>query len=453
MNCRDSQGGHVRGWIDRLNAALERYLPEKRLFLRSDTSTRFVRLRPVAQAVILTGTASYMAWSLIATSILFFDVVGSNDLRESARREQTYFEERLNELAAQRDRAGAEAQAAHQRYGEAMDRVASMQATILASEQRNAELARGIDALQTSLRTALDQRDQATTRLADLESTDANSQLIATNAQLSDVEQTLDFMLTALNQTADEREAARTLADNTAQQIQHLAMEYRLIQDRNTRIFSQLEDAVETSMQPLERMFSAAGLSVDSILQQVRAGYQTRSASLTPISISTSGSMDPMSDEVRANSVLSALAEIDTYRVALQRTPFAQPIPSIHITSPFGSRVNPVTRRRSMHEGMDLSGSRGQPIHATADGVVSFAGRQNGYGNVVIIQHDFGFETRYGHLNSIAVRQGQRVSRGDTIGGMGSTGRSTGTHLHYEIRVGGRPINPMTYIRAAQNVF
>ncbi|MCA2010693.1 DUF5930 domain-containing protein [Cereibacter sphaeroides] len=440
-------------WIDQLNAALERYLPEKRLFLRSETNTRFVRLRPVSQAVILTGTVSYMAWSLVASSIMFFEVVGSSDLRENTRREQSYFETRLNDMADQRDRALAEAQAAHTRYGEAMDRVAHMQTAIMEGEQRNAELTRGIDALQTTLSGTLDERDEAISRVAELEALDANAQLAEATQNLGEVEQTLDFVLAALNRTADERETIRTVADDATREAQHLALEYRLIQDRNTRIFTQLEDAIEGAIEPLDRMFSAAGLSSDSLLRQVRAGYQTRSASLMPISISTTGTLDPNSDEVRANSVLAALEEIDLYRIALERTPFARPVGSARLTSAFGYRRDPITGGRRLHAGQDWGGSRGTPIHATADGVVTFAGRQSGYGNIVIIQHDFGFETRYAHMSSIAVTTGQRVSRGDRVGGMGSTGRSTGVHLHYEIRVGGDPINPMTYIRAAQNVF
>lgn len=443
----------MRGWIDRLNAALEPHLPEKRLFLRSETSTRFVRLRPVAQATVLTVAAGYMAWSLIASSILFFDVVGSTDLRENTRREQAYFEQRLNDLAEQRDTALAEAQAAHQRYGEAMDRVASMQAMILAGERRNAELARGIDALQGTVRSAMDARDAAQTRLAELEQNDTTSQLVATTEDLGETQQTLDFMLAALTETAGERESLIAMANGAASQAQDLALEVRLIQDRNTRIFSQLEQAIEASIQPLERIFNAAGLDTGSILRQVRSGYQTRSAALTPISISTTGSLDPDSDEVRANAVLSALEEIDAYRIALQRTPFALPTRGMRTTSGFGYRSDPINGGRRLHAGVDFAGPRGTPIYATADGTVTFAGRQSGYGNIIIIRHDFGFETRYAHLSSIGVRVGQRVSRGDRVGAMGNTGRSTGTHLHYEIRVSGTPINPMTYIRAAQNVF
>ncbi|PVH30767.1 peptidase M23 [Pararhodobacter oceanensis] len=441
--------------MDQLNTALERYLPEKRLFLRSETSTRFVRLRPVAQGVILTGTVAYMSWSVVATSVLFFGLVGSNDLRVSAEREQSYFETRLNEIAAQRDRATEDAQAAHLRYSEAMDRVATMQGMVLEGEQRVAELEHGIDALQSSLRSVMDARDGAQARLAELEAADANAELIRTGQQLAEVEQTLDFLMAALGQTADERETLRALADNTARHADHLALEYRLIQDRNTRIFTQLEQAVETSIVPLSEMFRTVGLPPEQILQQVRAGYQTREASLTPISVSTSGTLDPQGDESRANSVLAALAEVDLYRIAAERTPFALPVNGgVRRTSGFGARRDPITGSRGrMHNGVDWAGPRGTAIHATAGGTVTHAGRQSGFGNLVIIQHDFGIETYYAHLHSINVREGQRVSRGDRIGGMGTTGRSTGVHLHYEIRVSGRPINPLTYIRAAQNVF
>ncbi len=100
-----------------------------------------------------------------------------------------------------------------------------------------------------------------------------------------------------------------------------------------------------------------------------------------------------------------------------------------------------------------MAGSYGTPIYATADGVVTFAGWSNGYGRLIKIQHAFGIETRYGHLSQIRVDVGQKISRGDRIGDMGNSGRSTGTHLHYEVRLGGTAVNPMTFIKAANNVF
>ena len=100
-----------------------------------------------------------------------------------------------------------------------------------------------------------------------------------------------------------------------------------------------------------------------------------------------------------------------------------------------------------------MAGAYGTPIYATADGVVTHAGWDSGYGRQVTIRHDFGVSTLYGHLSDIDVSVGQRVSRGDHIGDMGNSGRSTGTHLHYEVHLNGRPVNPMTFIKAGKNVF
>ena len=447
-------GVPLRHWTDRINATLERYLPEKRLFLRSEDTTRFVRLRALPQAVIIAGTGAFVIWTIIASSIVFMEAIGSTDLREQTRREQVYFERRLTELALERDASAAEAQAAHERYSEAMDRVARMQGALLESEQRRAEVESGIETLQGSLRDRIRERDGARNRLAELESADTNDELMRTAARLAEVEQTLDFLMTALSDTAEEREAVQALAESAGQQAEHLALEYRLIQARNHRIFSQLEQAVEVSMLPLERMFRAAGIPPEQLLQQVRSGYQDRSASLMPISISTSGTLDPQGDEARANNVIAALEEINLYRIAAQRTPFAMPVGAgVRQTSGFGTRRDPRGGGRRMHNGVDWAGPQGTPIQVTGAGTVTFAGRQSGFGNLVIVRHDFGIETYYAHLHTIGVNVGQRLSRGERIGGMGTTGRSTGVHLHYEIRVDGRPINPMTYIRAAQNVF
>ncbi|MCC6002244.1 MAG: peptidoglycan DD-metalloendopeptidase family protein [Pararhodobacter sp.] len=414
-----------------------------------------MRLPPLNQALLLGGGVIFLCWSLFATAVLVTQAIGSGDMRDMAAREQAYVEARLDQLVSERNRAVTEAQAANERYLQAMDRVAAMQTALLSGEQRRAELETGIEGLQRALRERMRERDLARARLEAVESTSLSEQLARAEAQLEETQSTLDVLMAALTNTAEERESVRSVADATILQLDHLALELRLIEDRNDRIFTQLEQAVEVSMVPLERMFSAAGLSPQQLLSQVRAGHQTRSAALTPISVSTSGSLAPDSDEMRANAVLAAMEEINHFRIAAQRTPFAMPVNSraVRHTSGFGNRRDPRTGRTRMHSGVDWAGPQGTPIMATASGTVTHAGWQGGYGNTVIIRHEFGIETLYAHLHRIDVNVGQRVSRGDRIGGMGTTGRSTGVHLHYEIRVGGRPINPMTYIRAAQNVF
>ena len=443
--------------IDRLNGRLERHLPEKRLFLRADDRTRFVRLRPLTQASMIAGTTAFVAWSMIATAILLMSSIGSGNLRDQVAREQAYYEARLDAMAQQRDARAAEADAAHERFSQAMQRVSEMQSSLLASEERRMELEAGIETVQRTLRRALRDRDEARERLAALTQiqTEENGGTRTALDLARDADDMVGFLMAALENTALERDASDHMADQYRQQAEHLAMETRLMAERNTRIFEQLEEAVELSMEPLERVFRNAGVSTQQILSAVRSGASAGAPALRPISVSTSGSLNPDGDEARANGILSGLDTLNRYRQGAERLPVSRPVTAGNVrqTSGFGPRRHPLTGRTRMHNGLDWAGPRGTPIHATADGVVKTAGRQGGYGNLVVIEHDFGIETYYAHLNSIDVRRGQRVSRGDRIGGMGTTGQSTGVHLHYEVRVGGSPVNPITYIRAGQHVF
>ena len=129
----------------------------------------------------------------------------------------------------------------------------------------------------------------------------------------------------------------------------------------------------------------------------------------------------------------------------LSCTPSIAPVRGI-LTDGFGGRSDPFTGEQGTHNAIDISSAVGQPVRAPADGVVVKAEWANGYGNVVYISHGFGFSTRYGHLSGYAIRPGQRVQRGDIIGYVGSTGRSTGPHLHYEVRLNNNAVNPLEYI-------
>lgn len=156
------------------------------------------------------------------------------------------------------------------------------------------------------------------------------------------------------------------------------------------------------------------------------------------------------------NAQLGALAADWRTLANLQQVvaaiPAFLPVRSAELSSTFGIRSDPFNRRAAMHAGMDLTGDRGEPIYASANGVVTHAGRANGYGNMVEIGHGRGIDTRYGHLSKILVQEGDVVRQGQVIGLMGSTGRSTGTHLHYEIRLDGRAINPRPFLEASSYV-
>jgi murein DD-endopeptidase MepM/ murein hydrolase activator NlpD len=438
----------------RVHAALEDRLPEQRLYLKSDTTTRFVRLRPVSQAVALAGSALLVGWAILATAIIAMDALAGSDGAQ-AERSQAEFEQRLTTLSADRDLRADEAARAQERFNLALAEVSAMQTRLLASEEARRELEQGIEVIQDTLRRVMDERDTARGEVLALEATlrQETGSARTSDGAARDAAQTIEIMTDTLAGTAAERDAMAGAALAAQEMIDRVEAEKRALIAKNDVIFAKLEEAVTVSMEPLDKMFKAAGLSTDDLLNAVKRGYSGQGGPLGPFTVSASGGrLSP--DEVRANAILAGLDRMNLYRIAAEKTPFAMPVKSaFRFTSGFGFRRDPKGAGTRMHEGTDFAGSSGTPIYATGDGTVVHAGWDSGYGRSVEIQHEFGILTRYAHLSQIRVSVGERVSRGDRIGDMGSSGRSTGTHLHYEVRIGGRPVNPMTFIRAGSNVF
>lgn len=426
------------------HAILERFFPERRLFLRSDTDTRFIRLKSGTQAVGFTGAVLLISWTTIATAILLMDSIGAGNFREQAKREQITYQQRLNALSGERDSRAAEAVAAQDRFNAALKQISAMQSELLDSETRRRELETGIDVIQTTLRDTMKEREEVADQLANLTEQVEGGVALAGAAQ---DDGTMDILSDALARTAAERD--RVVADAQAALVRAAEMQAEIeqMQDKNDTIFRQLEDAMTVSVKPLDKMFEKAGMDPDRILSQVRKGYSGQGGPMAPLSFSTRGDA-PSADTLRANRILNQMDRLNLYRIAAQKAPFASPLKDpFRFTSGFGYRWG------RLHAGTDFAAPHGTPIYSTADGVVIHAGWSSGYGRLVKVQHEFGIETRYAHMSKIRVQVGQRVSRGQRIGDMGNTGRSTGTHLHYEVRVGGKPVNPMTYIKAANDVF
>ena len=207
----------------------------------------------------------------------------------------------------------------------------------------------------------------------------------------------------------------------------------------------------------MEATITSAGLKLEPIIRKhglvkMRAlalkgsMYDEKNAVGGPyIPVSTGGERagDPLREQM---DYLMALSKI------IREIPLGRPIESHHITSGYGVREDPFTEGQAMHTGVDFQGPYGTPIHATAPGNIIFAGRAGGYGNMVEISHGNGITTRYGHMKDILVHNGQHVEFGSIIGTEGSTGRSSGPHVHYEVRVDHQPQNPVLFLRAGGHV-
>ncbi|MDB4073509.1 DUF5930 domain-containing protein [Ascidiaceihabitans sp.] len=436
----------------KINAKLEHMFPERRVFLKSDTDTRFIRVRPMMQLVAFTGSAMLIAWAIVATAIILMDSIGSGNFREQAKRDQRTYQSRLNEISSQRDSRAVEAVAAQNRFNAALAQISVMQSELLNSETHRRELETGIEVIQLTLRGTMKDRELARGQVAELQS-QVNSGEAGTSLASAGGSAPMDFVAEALAKTAAERDQVVRDAQDALLRADEMAQQIAIMKDQNDQIFRQLEEAMTVSVTPLDKMFRAAGMPTERIIEQVRRGYSGQGGPLTPLSFSTRGE-EASADALRANKLLNQMDRLNLYRIAAQKAPFANPVKAaFRFTSKFGPRRDPKTGGRRMHKGVDFAAPNGTPLYATADGVVTHAGWSSGYGRLVKIQHEFGIETRYAHMSKLRAKVGQRVSRGDRIGDMGASGRVTGVHLHYEVRVGGKAVNPMIYIKAANDVF
>lgn len=185
----------------------------------------------------------------------------------------------------------------------------------------------------------------------------------------------------------------------------------------------------------------------------IDAGRFHRGAMGGPYEPVPTASDAPVATKRQADPAFRALFQswkrLEQLQTGIVAIPSQRPVDAVSFTSGFGVRSDPFRGGAAMHAGVDISGPIGTPIYATADGIVGRAQWANGYGKLIEIEHGKGIQTRYGHLSGILVAAGARVTRGQLIGRMGSTGRSTGSHLHYEVRLDGHAVNPMPFLQSA----
>ena len=420
--------------------------PEKRLVLRRRGEVRHLRLRPGVLFAALAGGVLVLGWAIAATAILAVDMAGGHV--GNGQHARAAFEQRLTQLVAERDARAIEAVTAQEQFAAALDQVSQMQSRLLASEQRRQELEAGLTVAQAALNEALTDRDMAQDEAARLAASLKSAGDTPEVARSAEYALALDLLSDELEATTASLDAAQAQADEARDEARRLAVERDSIVAHNDAILAQLEDAMTLSTEPLDKMFRSVGVNPDDLLSTVRQGYSGTGGPLETQSVSSHGDSAITAAEARATKVLITLNEVNSYRIAMNKVPLAMPLRSaFRYSSGFGPRWG------RMHSGIDMALPIGSPVYSTAEGVVIFAGWQRGYGNVIKIQHELGIETRYGHLSKIGVSQGQKVSRGTRIGDSGNTGRSTGPHLHYEVRVNGTAVDPMKFIKAAQNVF
>ena len=228
------------------------------------------------------------------------------------------------------------------------------------------------------------------------------------------------------------------------------------LKSTNEAIVQRVQDKTEGRLDNLESIVKQTGLNISELKHA--APPEKKKASRKPDEEDTNGEGGPYipDDSVslsnQAQDMLVNLDELAEVTKIVKTLPLSEPVENYQEHSGFGHRIDPFNGHMAFHSGLDLAGPANAKIHTTADGTVISAGKNGAYGNAIDIDHGNGITTRYGHLAEILVQEGQKVKKGDIIGIQGSTGRSTGAHLHYEVRYHDQAMNPKNFLEAGQHV-
>jgi murein DD-endopeptidase MepM/ murein hydrolase activator NlpD len=378
-------------WLARLRRSLEELFPERHLYVRSGGQMRAFVLttsRQMAGAGLVAGAALWMG---ICTATMLLSLFSASQADREVARVKSQSERWIADRQARLDSAVAQLNAG----GGSPAQLASDM------EKRHAALA---------------------LLLTDMKGAPGAAQ--------------------ALTPAID-----KALASNAASPAKRMEM-VRISQEQ---LLDAADDFAKSRADRLRLAFRLAGLTPTAYVPEGGALGGPLIESRDPRALAAVLDVDE-DFAMRIQNAANDLSQARALAEAAQTLPFAQPTRGAERSSGFGVRFDPFTHHLALHSGLDFAGARMSPVMSTGPGVVSFTGVRSGYGNTIEIDHGRGLKTRYAHLAAIGVTVGERVAVGERIGGMGSTGRSTGTHLHYEVWVNGRAQNPDRFLKAGADV-
>lgn len=429
-----------------LAGAIRTTFSERCIYFRSGDKTRYLPLRPGAQLGAAVAIAALLGWTGFTTTAFVSSTMDGRSAKVRLETMGEAYEARLAAYGARQRSLEEQLDQANRRRDEVTERLSEKQARLLdtanALQEADAELA----ILREKYETLINARRDDLIRIGALESelTELRVALAEAETAKANLDIALESLSGAMDRVIAERDDAVGESIRLDGDVVRLTGALGRLEDRQERMLSQLEVAARTGLAGLGTLFDRTNIDLDRILAQARRDYSGSGGPFEPLPGDADGGIG--AGDTRVAALMNDLESVNLMRFAAERLPFGEPVHGGRWTSGFGPRGG------SMHSGLDIAAPRGTPIYSTADGVVVFAGRQRGYGIVVKIRHAFGFETVYAHLSRARVKVGQRVGRGDRIGDMGSTGRSTGNHVHYEVRIDNKPVNPVKFIKAARDV-
>jgi murein DD-endopeptidase MepM/ murein hydrolase activator NlpD len=401
---------------DRAKAMFERAFPERQIYHRSGGAVRFVTISPWRQAMFAGGATAFLIWCLFATVSVVIDGAPGNGASAA---EQTRLAAMQRELQDARTRKEIAEQ-------------------LLA--ERTAVFEKELEELQG-------RHDTIKRLVAHLQADGAAGAALSGDGR--------DILVDASIEEADARQSRPVEAPGGTGARGGFRAKFDAMKSEQASLLDRAEEEAVQRSERAQGVLRFTGLPVGRLADENGMGGPLieLSAATGAFLASSAGADDAFA--ARVEEVAARLEDARRFETVIHKLPLGAPVtvPGVRETSGFGLRSDPFTRRRAWHDGADLAAYYGAPILATAPGLVTFSGSKSGYGRVVEVDHGNGFKTRYAHLQSILVRAGAKVALGQKVGTMGSTGRSTGPHLHYEVDYKGKSYDPIKFLRAGKHVY
>ena len=459
---------------ERVWAWLHETFPERQLYIRSDGRVQFFTLSSVFQGTLAGLSLIFLGWVAFATvNVIFKDrIIAAKDHR--TQQMQAAYENRIADLQLSYDEVNTALVTADDRFKSAADELQAKQNTIIQVLDRK----RQVDATLNKQNDVADSANADKPGASDSVDVAAPSALQSSGASDITVDprpvkpqprgarpnhaSLLDFpgavgrLAGALFSRSNPRDISPEVIARhpVLRQLAYQTERVKRLSTTQTMLMARTQGEVEQSVSDIRGFLKRTGINPDQFAQRVAGAQGGVGGPEIPLS---AVHLEGISDQAFQNAYFKAsavLEQMNQLLTGIRHVPLTTPVsgPSFERTSGFGARVDPFTGRYAFHPGVDFAGPTGAVVHATAPGTVVWADMRGSYGKMVEINHGYGIHTRYAHLSSILVQVGARVGEGSPVGKLGSTGRSTGPHVHYEIWYDDVVRNPRNFIEAGRHV-
>jgi murein DD-endopeptidase MepM/ murein hydrolase activator NlpD len=428
-------------FINKLCNQLDKFLPERKIHLRTGGKISYFLLTKRIQLTISLIVIAFFAWVQFSTiNFLQNETIIAGKDNEISNSKKAYrillgevsnYQKRFTNLTL-------DLEDSHSLMVDLVEKNASLR-------QKLSKVSKKLDLTQSERKQIASARENLKNKLSKIENKmrEISNQNFSLADNLSTAETDLQKALSGRNKAIYE-------GTRMSRRIKNLESRLVNFQKAEEQSIQRLTDSTHTYIKTMKKVISIAGIDLKKLLK----GFDLQEIGQGgPFIAAEKGSLPGNDLKVSLDHLENQISLREALQSIMRKMPLAPPLNTYYVTSGFGKRRDPINKRWAAHYGLDLGAPLKSRVYSTAPGVISFAGWKGKYGKLVEINHGSGIKTRYGHLNNFNVKKGQKVKFNQKIGNLGSTGRSTGAHLHYEVVFRGKALNPIKFIKAGRNVF